>query len=112
MATTVKPGNILLWSAAIAAAMAMGIAPLVQDVRAPRIVPEPACVGLPPNLRRLGPALPSKEIARARADAQWEALKAGMRPGDTVQAFETQGAGGVLMLRGGCVLGQTVDWIR
>lgn len=112
MATTVKPGNILLWSAVIVAAVALSVILLLRDSGAPRIVSEPACVRLPPNLRKLGPALPSKEIDRVRADAQWEALKAGMRPGDTVHEFETRVTGGVLMLRGGCVLGQTVDWIR
>lgn len=112
MATTVKTGNILRWSAAIAVSLALGVVLLLRDSGALRIVPEPVCVTLPSNLHKLGPALPPKEIARVRADAQWEALKTGMRPGDTVHEFETRRTGGVLMLRGGCVLGQAVDWIR
>jgi hypothetical protein len=112
MAIALKPTNILLWSAAIAGSAALGIALLMQDARPLRAAAEPACLTLPSNIIERGPALASEEIARTAADPGWEALKAGMRPGDTVHEFETGVTGGFLMLRGSCYLGQTVAWIR
>jgi hypothetical protein len=112
MAIALRPTHILLWSAAIAGSAVLGIALLMQDARPLQVAAEPACLALPSNLRRLGPALASKEIVRAHVNPEWESLKAGMRPGDTVHEFETGVTGGLLMLRGSCYLGQTVDWIR
>ena len=112
MALVVKPTGIVFWSVAIAGLAVLAAALLLRDARPPLIVAEPACPRLPSNIIEHGPALEPDKIVRITADAEWAALKAGMRPGDTVHEFETGAAGGFLMLRGNCYLGRTVTWIR
>ncbi len=96
--------------------------------RQPALAPE--CTPLPENIVFVGPAQTVAEVERSsRAEmakappsvprvpfghqnAQWVKLKSSAKPSDTVHEFRTAVSGGHLVLRGQCLVGQLVGWIR
>ena len=114
MATHPNTTRILLWSLTFGS-VAIGTIFLALKVsQPPAIATSFVCEPLPPNVEQLGPALTSKDAdAALDSDApEVGSLKAKMRPGDTVHSFETGVTGGHLVMRGDCIIGQAVAWIR
>ena len=114
MAAQQKATRILLWSLAIAAMAGTFALLAARQSRLPPITEAPVCEALPPNIKKLSPALASQHAAAAIEEygQDWATLKAAIRPGDTVHEFETGVTGGHLVMRGGCFIGQAVTWIR
>ena len=56
--------------------------------------------------------IPSAPKYKEISNAEWLAVKALIRPGDTVHQYETGVSGGHLVLRQHCYIGQTVGWVR
>ena len=114
MAGPPKATRILLWSLAIAGLAGAFALLAARQSRLPPITETPVCEALPPNIKKLSPALASQD-ASAAMDAygrESATLKAAMRPGDTVHEFETGVTGGHIVMRGDCYIGQAVAWIR
>ena len=90
--------------------------------------PTPTCAQVL-SLYELGPALTvaqveAKSINEMKAsrgvpqvpfghiNGEWVALKALIRPGDTLHEFKTDLEGGYLLVRDGCRVAQITSWIR
>ena len=96
---------------------ALAIASALSFAMLARVAPtadSQACEAIPRNVTELGPALSPNDAAKAMGayGQDWAALKAAVRPGDTVHVFETGVTGGHLVMRGDCYIGEAVAWIR
>ena len=109
-----KATRILLWSLAIASLTGAFALLAARQSRSPPITEAAVCEALPPNVKKLSPALAPQDALTAMVayGQEWATLKAAMRPGDTVHEFETGVTGGHLVMRGNCYIGQAVTWIR
>ena len=87
------------------------------------------CLPLPSHFKLFGPALSVSQVERASLEqvsrspsapqvpfgynnSGWLELKTRMLPGDTIHRYETGVSGGYVILRGTCVVGQTVPWVH
>ena len=64
------------------------------------------------SLRKMKASRDAPQIPFGYKNAKWLALKAGLKPGDTIHSFETDTTGGYLVQRDLCVVGQMTSWIR
>ncbi|WP_139227456.1 MULTISPECIES: hypothetical protein [unclassified Pseudoxanthomonas] len=114
MASKVKASSIAVFSVAILGLAALAFLVAYRPPAKLEVVAPPNCAPLPPNIEKLGPVLAYKDgmAALAGYGEQQAALKAQIRPGDVVRSFETGVTGGHLVMRGNCVIGQAVAWIR
>ena len=109
-----KANRILLWSVALAGMAGAVVLFAGRQPPLPPVVQAHTCKSLPPNIEKLGPALAPQEASAAIGSygQEYAALKASVRPEDTVHEFETAVTGGHLVMRGNCFIGQAVTWIR
>lgn len=92
--------------------------PLFFDVARPKSLPVLAaeCVSVPKSLHAVGPAMTISQMdAKARGhESNWQVLRQRAMPGDVVREYKTETlgapAGGYLLLRGSCLLGQVATW--
>ena len=114
MATRLNTFRIACWTVALASAGAFAF--IVHDRLAAASVPyePPKCDPLPSNIVKLGPPTVVKDPS-ALADLNesgWTELRADLRQGDVIRPFETGVTGGHLVMRGACLVGKTLAWIR
>ena len=72
------------------------------------------CDPLPPGILKLGPAIVVQQpnVLTDINEQGWLELRSELRQGDVLQSFETEITGGHLAMRGDCLVGQTLAWIR
>lgn len=74
----------------------------------------PKCDSLPLGILKLGPPIVVQQ-PNALTDINeqgWLELRSELRQGDVLQSFETEITGGHLAMRGNCLVGRTLAWIR
>ena len=54
----------------------------------------------------------ARQVPFGYQNKQWLQLKAALRPGDTLHKYASEGGGGILVLRNGCVVNHLLEWIR
>ncbi len=103
--------RLLLWLIALAGVTAGCV---VLASRRPPLVMPVICKPLPANIKKIGQALAPPVAAAAIDSHNMEdiELRRIKRPGDSVHEFETEVAGGYLVMRGECYIGQATAWIR
>ena len=129
MAAAISAKNITITVAALVLAVAAGLYLAQRNLRT-LSTPVSECTPLPENVVSVGPAQTIAEVERLSAaematapdtvprlpfghqNSEWVNLKALAQPGDTVHEFRTEVSGGHVILRGQCVVGQLVGWIR
>lgn len=102
----------------VVAAAAFSSEPLFIGVSPPPSLGRtaPGCAAVPAGLREIGPALSLAQFhgTPLAAEAAWQVLAQRAMPGDRVRLYRSgaaaDAAGGYLLLRGRCLLGQVPSW--
>jgi hypothetical protein len=128
LASAVSPTRIALLSLLVLLAVGVFVLWHFQKKRLPPVPDTASCEPIPKNMT-LGPAqaiaqVEQVSLAKMKASPsapqvpfgynnyQWLALKALVKPGDTIHAYETLGTGGYILVRGTCSPSRINVWIR
>jgi hypothetical protein len=125
-----RVARVILISVALSAALAGGVVMANRTPIPPTAETEASrCIAKLSDYKKIGPALTISDVEarslagmKARPDVpqvpfgysndEWLSLKSKVKPGDSLHDFETDVTGGILLVRGDCVIDQLTSWIR